>query len=237
MRRRIDAARQTGHDGETGFAQPARKNLRQLHAGRRRIARADHGDRRHGERRQMAAHRKQRRRIVDHLQALRIAGFADGDERDVEFSRGVHLTLSLVARTNLRRRRAAAPRQRGQGLKRRAGAAEMIDESAKRPRSDVLAADEAQPVEALLVGEVDAMCRFVHFTPETGRRSSGISPEAYPATGDLQEGARVARMIRYLLQIGGRTRRVAGDCRGNNRVPFGGVVCTVIWPSARSGSS
>jgi len=30
---------------------------------------------------------------------------------------------------------------------------------------DVLAADEAQPVEALLVGEVDAMCRFVHFTP------------------------------------------------------------------------
>ena len=114
----------------------------------------------------MSAHRKQRRRVVDHLQALRIAGFADGDERDVEFSRGVHLTLSLVARTNLRRSPTATPRQRGQGLERRAGAAEMIDEGAKRARPDILAADETQPVEALLVGEVDALRRFVHVCPQ-----------------------------------------------------------------------
>ena len=33
MRRRIDAAGETGHDGEAGFAEPARKNLRQFHAG------------------------------------------------------------------------------------------------------------------------------------------------------------------------------------------------------------
>jgi len=79
----------------------------------------------------MPAHRDERRRVVDHLQALRITGFADGDECDVEFSRGVDLTLSLVARANPRRRSAATPRQRGQGLKRRARAAEMIDEGAK----------------------------------------------------------------------------------------------------------
>ena len=32
-------------------------------------------------------------------------------------------------------------------------------------RPDILAADEAQPVEALLVGEVDAVRSLVHFAP------------------------------------------------------------------------
>ena len=32
-------------------------------------------------------------------------------------------------------------------------------------RPDILAADEAQPIEALLVGEVDAVHRLVHFAP------------------------------------------------------------------------
>ncbi len=126
----------------------------------------------------MSTHRKQRRRVIDHLQAFRIAGFADGDERDVEFSRGVHLTLSRLPRTNLRRSRAAAPRQRGQGLKRGAGTAEMIDEGAKRARSDVLAADEAQPVEALLVGEVDAVRRFIHVCPPSKRSKCARMCEA-----------------------------------------------------------
>ena len=135
----------------------------------------------------MPAHRKQRRRVIDHLQALRIAGFADGDERDAEFSRGVDLTLGRVARTNLRRRRAATPRQRGQGLKRGARAAEMIDEGAKRARPDILAADEAQPVEALLVGEMDVVRRLVHVCPQASVASvarmseaiSGICPPDY----------------------------------------------------------
>ena len=82
----------------------------------------------------MSAHCKQRRRVIDHLQAFRIVGLANGDKRNVEFSCGVDLTLGRVARTNLRRSTAAPPRQRGQGLERGAGAAEMIDESAKRPR-------------------------------------------------------------------------------------------------------
>src|SRR5580704_11236791 len=82
----------------------------------------------------MPAHRKQRRRVIDHLQALRIAGLADGDKRNVEFSRCVHLALGRVPRTNLRRGSTATPRQRGQGLERGAGAAKMIDEGAKRAR-------------------------------------------------------------------------------------------------------
>jgi hypothetical protein len=162
MRRRIDAARQARHDGEASLAQAARKNLRQLHAGRRRIARADHGDRRHGERGQMATHRDERRRVIDHLQALRIAGFANGDERHAEVLCGFELTLGRFPRKDLRRRCAAATRQRGQGLERGAGAAEVIDEGAECARSNVLTADEAQPVEPLLVGQTDGFRTFVH---------------------------------------------------------------------------
>src|SRR5580704_7518767 len=89
----------------------------------------------------MPAHRDERRRIVDHLQALRIAGFADGDERDTEVLRGFHLTLGRVARTNLRRSPTAAPRQRGQRLKRGARSAEMIDKGAECARSRYYGAD------------------------------------------------------------------------------------------------
>jgi hypothetical protein len=115
--------------------------------------------------------RKQRRRVIDHLQAFRILGLANGDKRNVELSCGVDLTLGRVARTNLRRQPTAAPRQRGQGLKRGARPAEMIDEGAKRARPDILAADEAQPVEALLVGKVDSFCALVHSSPNTVRQS------------------------------------------------------------------
>ena len=48
---------------------------------------------------------------------------------------------------------AAAPREIGQRLERRAGAAEMIEQRAERARADIFAADEPQPVEALLVAE------------------------------------------------------------------------------------
>jgi hypothetical protein len=119
----------------------------------------------------MTAHRKQRRRVIDHLQAFRIAGFADGDERNAKLLRGFDLTLDRFARTNLRRSSAAAPRQLGQGLERRAGAAEMIDEGAKRARPDVLAADEAEPVEPLLVGEMDVVHRLVHVCPQASLAS------------------------------------------------------------------
>jgi hypothetical protein len=119
----------------------------------------------------MAAHRKQRRRVIDHLQAFRIAGFADGDECHAEVLRGFHLLLGQFARTDLRRRGAATARQRGQRFKRGAGAAEMIDQGAKRPRPDVLAANEAQPVEALFVGEMDGIRAFVHSSPLRFRQS------------------------------------------------------------------
>jgi hypothetical protein len=73
-------------------------------------------------------------RVVDHLQALRIAGLADGDQRDAEVLRGFDLTLGRFARKDLRRRCAATASQRGQRLERRAGAAEVIEQGAERAR-------------------------------------------------------------------------------------------------------
>jgi hypothetical protein len=46
-------------------------------------------------------------------------------------------------------------------------------------RSDVLAADEAQPVEALLVGEVDSFCALVHLSPNTVRQSRQAIENSY----------------------------------------------------------
>ena len=113
----------------------------------------------------MPAHRKQRRRVINHLQAFRIAGFADGDERHAEVLRRFDFLFGRFARTDLRRRPTAAPRQRGQGVERGTGAAEMIDKGAECARSNVLAADEAQPVEPLLVGQPDGFRAFVHVSP------------------------------------------------------------------------
>ena len=52
--------------------------------------------------------------------------------------------------------RAAPPRrgELGQRVERRARAAEMIDQVAEGARADIVAADQPQPVEPLLVGEL-----------------------------------------------------------------------------------
>lgn len=60
---------------------------------------------------------------------------------------------------------AAAPgkvRKRGQGS---AGAAVMVDESAEGARADVLRADQAQPVEVLLVAQANAFTFRLHPFP------------------------------------------------------------------------
>jgi hypothetical protein len=74
--------------------------------------RTDDGDHRQRERRRLAADRHEGRRIVDHLQPRRVAGFAQGHERDAKLFRRGDLPLRVGARTDLRRAAgAAAPRQ------------------------------------------------------------------------------------------------------------------------------
>ena len=80
MRGGIDAARQPRHRAETGRAEVARQPFGEFDAGGRGIARADDGDQRLRQNVELAAHRQQRRRVVDHLQPRRIIRLAERDE-------------------------------------------------------------------------------------------------------------------------------------------------------------
>jgi len=153
---RVDAAGEPRHHHQAGRAEIARQLLRDLDAGRRGVARAHHGDHgvvQHG---RLAADREQRRGVVDGRQLRRIFVLAEGHQRNAHLGRRRELCLSFLARANPHRpRRAAAPGEIGQRLERRTGAAAVIKERAEGARSDVLGTDEAQPVEALVVGETD----------------------------------------------------------------------------------
>jgi hypothetical protein len=112
VRRRVDAAREARDHGEAGLAELARDPLGEFHAGAGGVARTDDGDHRQRERRRQAADRHEWRRIVDHLQPRRVAGFAQGHERDAKLFRRGDLALRVGARADLRRAAgAAAPRQ------------------------------------------------------------------------------------------------------------------------------
>jgi hypothetical protein len=70
----------------------------------------------HGE---LAAHREQWRRIIDHLQARRIIRLAERDEFDAARPCRLQFGLRILARTDARRRRGTtAAGERRQGGKR-----------------------------------------------------------------------------------------------------------------------
>jgi hypothetical protein len=102
----------------------------------------------------LSTDRNERRRVVDHLQTERIIGLPQRHEGGAEFVGGRDLALGLRAGENLRRRAgAAAAGERRQRLECGTGAAEMIDEGAKRAWADILAANEPQPIDPLQVLE------------------------------------------------------------------------------------
>jgi hypothetical protein len=70
---------------------------------------------------------------------------------------------SAVSREQMRAGFAAPPRrQLRQRVQRSARPAAMIDQAAKGARTDIVAANEPQPVEPLLVGQTDACFVRVH---------------------------------------------------------------------------
>ncbi len=110
----IDAACQSGHDGEPGFAQVVRQPLGDFDACGGCIARADNCDQRPRQHGELAAYGQQRRTIVDHLQPPRIIGFAKGDEFDAAHAGRGQFGLGLFDRTDARRARpTAAARKAG----------------------------------------------------------------------------------------------------------------------------
>ena len=66
------------------------------------------------------------------------------------FGRG-ELSLSLSLGEDADRGAAAAARQGRQGVKGRLGAAELIDQRPKGRRADILAADQPEPAQPLVV--------------------------------------------------------------------------------------
>jgi len=129
MRRLVDAARQSRGNDETGLAKIPRQRACEFQAGAGGVARADDRDHRPHQHLKRAAHAEQRRRIVEHCEPRRIAGFARRHQSDaVSFARCKLSARIFLAADPARPRRAAAPRQIGQPLQRRPRAAEMIDE-------------------------------------------------------------------------------------------------------------
>src|SRR5205807_12303 len=108
----------------------------------------------------LAAHREERRSVVDLAQAKRITWLAQRNEPHSERLRCQQLALSFGARAGPRRPGGAATKgEIGQGVKGGARTAAMAQKIAKRARTNVLAADEPQPVEALGVAELTAFGR------------------------------------------------------------------------------
>jgi hypothetical protein len=54
----------------------------------------------------------------------------------------------------------------------------MVDERAEGVRADIVAADEAQPIEALLVAEPHALVYVAHLAPR--RTSTGVASPMWP---------------------------------------------------------
>jgi hypothetical protein len=69
----------------------------------------------------------------------------------------------------------------------------MIDERAEGPRADVVAADQAQPIEPLLVGEPHPLVWFTHLSAPQSRTAPSI---ADAQDGHNQDCAKTQRLWR-----------------------------------------
>jgi hypothetical protein len=150
----IDATRQTRDDDKTGLAEIARQLAGEFQAGAGGIARADDRDHRPHRYLQRAAQSEQGRRIVEHGEPRRIAGFIRRQQADAEPHACGKLSARILLAANPRRTiSAAAPRQIGQPFQGGARVAEMKQQGIKGARPDIVGADQPQPVDPLGVGE------------------------------------------------------------------------------------
>jgi hypothetical protein len=148
VRRRVDAAGESRDDDEAASAQLQRQVAGETPAIGRGVPRADHRDRRLRQERRVAAERQQRRRVVGGGERRGIIGLAPGDEARAHALHRRHLPLRRAAAAD--QKRPAPPGALGQ-LRQRVecgrGRAEALQQLIKGDRPDILAADEAQPVE------------------------------------------------------------------------------------------
>ena len=159
----VDAAGEAGDDDKAGFAKLAGELTGEFQACTGGIARADDRDHRPHQRCDVAAHGKQRRRIVERCQPGRIAVLAGREPGDAELAARGELGFRLVGAADARRSlRAAAACEIRQPLQRGARRAEMIDQRPERARPDIVGADQPQAVDPVGLGQLHAWIDGVH---------------------------------------------------------------------------
>jgi hypothetical protein len=104
----------------------------------------------------LAADGEKRRRIIDRRKPHGIGGFTERDISDAAARAGRKFALGIRPRRNTHKpRRAAATRELGQCVKRCARIAEPVKQHPEGARPDVVAADQTEPIDALLVGKTN----------------------------------------------------------------------------------
>jgi hypothetical protein len=143
MRSGIDAAGKALGNGKAFETEIGRKATCELLSDRGVITRAHARDDRARGKIEIALHIKKRRCCVDLGKSRRVTGLADRDEISSEdFSRiKLFFRLTLAVEADVLSA-AASARQHRQGVGRRFGTAEIIDEGAKGGGPDILAADQ-----------------------------------------------------------------------------------------------
>src|SRR5262249_12509607 len=101
--------------------------------------------------------------VVDHLKRGRIIELPERHEGDAERFRRLELPLGVLAGMDADgAARTAAAGEIRQRRQRRAGPAVVVDQRAEGARADIVAADEAKPIEPLLLAHPDAVLPFDH---------------------------------------------------------------------------
>jgi hypothetical protein len=135
----IDTTGQPRHDDEAGVGKIARQLAGEFQSSAGGIARSHDRDHRPHRCLVRAAHAEQGRRIVQRRQSRRVAGFIRCEQADAEPRAGGDLPACVVLAADAPgSRRASASGQLRQPFQRRMRAAEMREQGAKGPRSDIV---------------------------------------------------------------------------------------------------
>ena len=192
MRRGIDTAGKARCDDEALEAEIGGKTSREFLSDRRAVACTDDGNDGNRGEVEIALHVKKRRGSVDFTKRRRVARLADGDQLRTESLRSGKLLLRLVLaiKSDVVRAPATAGEHR-HGIDGGFGAAELVDERAERGRTDILAADQAEPGKPLAPVEPDR-CSLARRFRGCSRQSA--PPRLSPAAGySRRGGCRAAR--------------------------------------------
>lgn len=170
----VDAARETRGDDETFEAKLGSDLPREFLADGRAVASSHDGHHRPVGKVEHALDEEEGRRRIGLCQRRRVAKLSHRHQ----FSAGAPCRLKLGFRVGERvdadRVRATAARQDRQGFESGFRSAELIDERAERDGADILAADQAQPAEALPVAQLDmAWRRIIAAASRASARQSG----------------------------------------------------------------